>query len=104
MNYRQSLLSLPSRTLPQPDKPNKQVQEYINAFSKGGRLVAPNKTGWAVISPGNDKSHFFDSKDEAVARAESDLVGTQSKVFVFDADGGLVKEYIPHNQDPTSGK
>ena len=77
-------------------KPNKQIQEYLDAVHKGGRLVAPNGKGWRVVSP-DGHSTTKATKKEAVAAAEKDLVGTESKVFVFNSQGKLVNSYVPDN-------
>ena len=76
--------------LPQPSKTNKQVREYLDAFSKGGRLVMPNRKGWRVIGPDGQKSSPFASKQVAIAKARDELAGTDSKVFIFDKAGQLI--------------
>ena len=84
------------KTLPKPIKPSKQVQEYVEAFGRGGRLVIPNGAGrWHVTKPNNQKSLLFDTKEAAVAKAEQELAKTSGKVFVFDKNGELVDSYTP---------
>ncbi len=86
------------KTLPKPAKPNRQVQEYVEAFGRGGRLVMPNNAGqWYVTKPNDQKSLLFDTKEEAVAKAEQELAKTNGKVFIFDRDGEVIDSYTPQN-------
>lgn len=81
------------KTLRKPTRPNKQIQEYVEAFSKGGRLVMPNKEGqWRTTGPNGSKSLVFKTKEEAVAKAKQELAGSDSKVFVFDENGELISQ------------
>ena len=84
------------RPLPTPAKSNKQIQEYVATARKGSRLVMPNGKGWRVISP-DGRSTAKPAKREAVAAAEKDLAGSDSKVFVFNGKGELVDSYVPNN-------
>ena len=85
-----------SKTLPQPAKPTKEVRGYVAAFNKGGRLVMPNGSGWRVVRP-DGRSIAKATKKEAIAKAEKDLAGSQSKVFVFNGQGEVVDSYVPQS-------
>ena len=83
------------KPLPQPTKPTKEVIEYVNAYSKGGRLVVPNGKGWHVVGSNNQKSSTFSDKKSAIIKAKKELAGTDSKVFVFDKAGCLTETLFP---------
>ena len=86
------------KTLPKPTKPTKQVQEYVEAFGRGGRLVMPNGSGkWHVARPDDQKSLLFNTKEEAITKAEQELAKTDGKVFVFDRNGEVADSYTPQN-------
>ena len=76
--------------LPQPDKPNQQVREYLDAFGKGGRLVMYSETGWRIVRPNDQKSSEFATKEEAVAVAERELIKDKGDLFIFDENGQLL--------------
>lgn len=78
------------KTLPQPAKPNKQVQEYLNALNKGGRFVIPNGKSWYFLRPDSSKSSSFTTKEEAIAQAKQELAKDKGELFIFDKAGQLV--------------
>ena len=91
------MIMIKHRILPQPKQPNKQVQEYLDAFRRGmtGRFVVPKGEGWYVSRRDGSKRSLFRTKKQAIDVAKAELLETKGELLVFDRDGQVVSRTTP---------
>ena len=82
------------KTLPRPSASNKQIQEYVDAATKGlaSLFIMRTEKGWNVY-PANQSAlatdfMIFSRKDEAVRYAKDRAQAEGGEVYLYNREAG----------------